>query len=348
MQFVGPGYLWWQQMIETCICGTVVTYCCSTDFFCAKFSKLKQKRWINHKGDAMKRKEKVAMLSIGSNTTLIILKVGAGILSGSVSIVSEAIHSGMDLLASIIAFVSVKISGNPADLEHPYGHGKVENVSGVVEGLLIFLAAGLIIKEAIDKIISPAEIRDTTVAIVVMFVAVIVNIIVSKILYKVAREEDSMALRADALHLKTDVYTSLGVCAGLVLIKLTGFVLLDPIVAIAVALLIIKEAWHLVYTAFQPLMDVTLSDEEVTKIVEMLKSYYPEVINAHKLRTRKSGNMRIIDFHLIVDSKMSVTTAHDLCEEIEVSLEQELKNCDIQIHIEPESHLASTQKSNLW
>lgn len=296
----------------------------------------------------MKRTEKVAMLSIGSNTTLIVLKVVAGILSGSVSIVSEAIHSGMDLLASIIAYLSVRISNNPADPEHPYGHGKVENVSGVVEGLLIFVAAGLIIKEAIDKIITPTEIRDTTIAIAVMFVAVVVNIIVSKILYKVSREEDSMALQADALHLKTDVYTSLGVCVGLLLIKLTGFVLLDPIVAIAVALLIIKEAWHLVYTAFQPLMDVTLSDDELEKIVELLKSYYPEVINAHKLRTRKAGNMRIIDFHLIVESKMSVTAAHDLCEEIEVCLEEELKNCDIQIHIEPESHLASTKKSNLW
>jgi len=165
---------------------------------------------------------------------------------------------------------------------------------------------------------------------------------------KVAREEDSIALKADALHLKTDVYTSLGVAVGLLLIKLTGFVLLDPLVAIAVALLIVKEAWHLVYTAFQPLMDVTLSEEELAKIVDLLRSYYPEVINAHKLRTRKSGNVRIIDFHLIVDSTMSVTVAHDLCEEIEISLEKELMNCDIQIHIEPESHLATTRKSNLW
>jgi cation diffusion facilitator family transporter len=296
----------------------------------------------------MKRTEKVAALSIGSNSTLIVLKIVAGIMSGSVSIVSEAIHSGMDLLASVIAFLSVRISNNPADTEHPYGHGKAENVSGVVEGILIFVAAGLIIKEAIDKIITPTEMKETTVAIVVMFIAVVVNIIVSKILYKVAKEEDSMALQADALHLKTDVYTSLGVAVGLLLIKLTGFVILDPIVAIAVALLIVKEAWHLVYTAFQPLMDVTLSEEELKKIVDLLKSYYPEVINAHKLRTRKSGSVRIIDFHLIVDSSMSVTAAHDLCEEIEIRLEEELKNCDIQIHIEPESHLASTKKSNLW
>jgi cation diffusion facilitator family transporter len=296
----------------------------------------------------MKRKEKTALLSVCSNTTLITLKVVAGILSGSVSIVSEAIHSGMDLLASLIAFTSVKLSNNPADREHPYGHGKIENVSGVIEGILIFIAAFLIIKQAIEKIISPTEMKETTIAIVVMFVAVVVNIVVSKILYKVAKEEDSVALEADALHLKTDVYTSLGVAVGLILIKLTGFVLLDPIVAMAVALLIIKEAWHLVYTAFQPLMDVTLNDDEVEKITNLVKSYSPPVINAHKLRTRKSGNVRIIDFHLIVDDAMSVDTAHVLCEEIEVCIEKELKNCDVQIHVEPESHLASTAKSNLW
>lgn len=296
----------------------------------------------------MKRKEKVAMLSICSNTALIIMKVIAGILSGSVSIVSEAIHSGMDLLASIIAFASVRISNNPADNDHPYGHGKAENVSGVLEGLLIFVAAGMIIKEAIDKIITPTEIHNTTTAIIVMAIAVVVNIIVSKILYKVAKEEDSMALEADALHLKTDVYTSLGVCLGLILIKITGFTLLDPIVAIAVAMLIIKEAWHLVVTAFQPLMDVTLETKELEQIIGLLRSYEPKIINAHKLRTRKSGAIRIIDFHLIVDSTMSVTAAHDLCEEIETGLEGMLANCDIQIHIEPESHLMSTKKANLW
>jgi len=296
----------------------------------------------------MKRKEKVALLSVSSNTTLIILKVVAGILSGSVSIISEAIHSGMDLLASIIAFFSVKLSNNPADKEHPYGHGKIENVSGVIEGILILIAAVLIIAEAIKKIIDPVEMKETTIAIIVMFIAVIVNIIVSRILYKVAKEEESVALEADALHLKTDVYTSLGVCLGLILIRVTGIYILDPMVAICVALLILKESWNLISSAFQPLMDVTLSDDELKRIVRVVQSYAPPVVNAHKLRTRKSGNIRIIDFHLIVDSEMSVTTAHDLCEEIEQCIERNLKNCDVQIHIEPESHLESTTKSNLW
>ena len=183
---------------------------------------------------------------------------------------------------------------------------------------------------------------------IAMFIAVIVNIIVSRILYKVAKEEESVALEADALHLKTDVYTSLGVCLGLILIRVTGIYILDPMVAICVALLILKESWNLISSAFQPLMDVTLSDDELKRIVRVVQSYAPPVVNAHKLRTRKSGNIRIIDFHLIVDSEMSVTTAHDLCEEIEQCIERNLKNCDVQIHIEPESHLESTTKSNLW
>ncbi|HEY5537091.1 MAG TPA: cation diffusion facilitator family transporter, partial [Acetobacterium sp.] len=191
------------------------------------------------------RKSRVALLSIGSNTMLIILKVVAGILSGSVSIISEAIHSSMDLMASCVAFFSVRTSSKPADRDHPYGHGKIENLSGIVEGVLIFIAAGLIIFEAVKKISEPVEIEAAGIAIAVMLTAAVVNFFVSRILYKVGKEEDSMALEADALHLKTDIYTSLGVAAGIILIKLTGILVLDSIVAILVALLIIKEAWVL-------------------------------------------------------------------------------------------------------
>lgn len=191
------------------------------------------------------RRVKVASLSIFSNTTLIIFKIAAGILSGSVSILSEAIHSGMDLIASLVAFFSVRQSSKPADKKHPYGHGKIENISGITEGLLIFIAAALIIKEALKKIFEPVEIEQAAVAIIVMFISAVINYAVSKKLYKVSQEEDSMALEADALHLKTDVYTSIGVGTGILLIKLTGLLILDSIVAVLVALLIIKEAWEL-------------------------------------------------------------------------------------------------------
>ena len=190
------------------------------------------------------RKVKVAFLSIISNTVLIIFKLIAGFLSGSVSIISEAIHSGMDLIASIVAFFSVKMSSKPADKKHPYGHGKIENISALIEGVLIFVAAAMIIIEAIKKMKEPSELENTTIAVMVMFVSALTNFMVSRKLYKVGKEEDSMALEADALHLKTDIYTSLGVGIGILLIKLTGINILDSIVAIIVAFIIIKEAWN--------------------------------------------------------------------------------------------------------
>jgi len=281
------------------------------------------------------RKVSVALLSIASNTTLIILKTVAGMLSGSVSIVSEAIHSSMDLVASIIAFFSVKVSSKPADKEHPYGHGKIENISGVIEGLLILAAAILIIKEAIKKIIEPSEIGETGIGIAVMFISAIVNFIVSRRLYKVAKEEDSVALEADALHLKTDVYTSLGVGGGLLLIKITGLNILDPIVAILVALLIIKESWNLIANAFKPLMDWKLSDGEEEIIHQVIANYNDKIIDFHELRTRKSGNIKYIDFHLTVDKSLTVKESHDLSEKIENDIEKIMSNTSINIHIEP-------------
>ncbi len=284
---------------------------------------------------AWDRKVKIALLSIFSNTMLIILKVIAGILSGSVSIISEAIHSGMDLIASIIAFLSVRSSGQPADREHPYGHGKIENVSGIAEGLLIFIAAGLIIKEAVGKIYHTGEIEQVTVAIVVMLVSSIVNLLVSRKLYKVAREEDSMALEADALHLKTDVYTSMGVAIGLLLIKVTGLLVLDPIVAILVALLIIKEAWELCKNAFDHLLDIKLSDEEEARIKEIIISLSDKIKGFHKLKTRKSGNLKHIDFHIYVERDLTAGEIHELLGSLKKAMSDELGKTRVNIHIDP-------------
>ncbi|HEX3007492.1 MAG TPA: cation diffusion facilitator family transporter, partial [Bacteroidales bacterium] len=172
----------------------------------------------------MNKKTKIARLSVASNTALIAMKVIAGIWSGSVSIISEAIHSLMDLIAAVIAYFSVKVSDNPPDEEHPYGHGKFENVSGVIEAFLILVAAIWIIYEAVHKIIKPTEVDSLGVGVgaVVMIVSGCINFLVSRQLYKVAKETESIALEADALHLKTDVYTSLGVGVGLFLMWLTG------------------------------------------------------------------------------------------------------------------------------
>jgi len=280
-------------------------------------------------------KQKAAFLSVISNLLLIMMKIIAGILSGAVSILSEAIHSTMDLLASCIAFFSVSYSGKPADKKHPYGHGKIENISGIIEGILIFIAAGLIITKAIKKIIQPEPLSETNIAMLVMFISAITNIIISSILYKVAKKEDSIALEADALHLKTDVYTSAGVGAGILLIKLTGLHILDPVIAILVAALIIKEAYHLCLKAFRSLLDEKLPDHEEEAISQVINKYSNEIINYHDLKTRKAGNQRYVELHIVVNPLMTVEESHAICDHIENELNEIMGNISVNIHIEP-------------
>ena len=282
----------------------------------------------------MNSKVKVARLSLLSNAILIIMKLIVGLFTGSVSIISEAIHSTMDLLAAIIAFFSVRISDRPADDTHPYGHGKVENISGVIESLLIFIASVWIIFEAIKKIINPSEIESVGVGFIVMFISAAINFVVSKKLYKVAKEEDSIALEADALHLKADVYTSLGVGSGLFLIWVTGLNFLDPIVAILVAIFILKEAIELLISAFNPLLDVKLSNDEIEIIKDNISKYSSVFCNYHDLKTRKSGRIRYIDLHLVFPENKSIKEAHDICDKIEQNIEQSLKYAEVMIHLE--------------
>lgn len=281
------------------------------------------------------RKVRVALLSIISNATLIIFKIVAGIISGSVSIISEAIHSSMDLLASIIAFFSVKASSKPADDDHPFGHGKIENISGVIEGVLILVASIMIIVQAIKKIYNPRPIENEWVAILVMFISGLVNFIVSTKLYKVGEEEDSMALKADALHLKTDIYTSLGVGIGILLIKITNIHILDSIVAILVAFLIIKEAVELTKNGFDELIDKRLSDEEENEIKDIIERCKSDFIDYHKLKTRKSGNVKHIDFHITLDKNTTVKEAHDIIGDIKKEMNKSIKNSRVTIHIDP-------------
>jgi cation diffusion facilitator family transporter len=280
----------------------------------------------------MNSKVKTARLSIASNTFLIIIKLVVGLMSMSVSILSEAIHSSMDLVAAIIAYFSVRISDRPADNEHPYGHGKFENVSGVIEAVLIFIAAIWIILEAIKKMFHPGPVESLGLGFLVMLISATVNWFVSRRLYKVAKQTDSIALEADALHLKTDVYTSAGVAIGLLLIWLTDLTYLDPVVAIIVAALIIKESFTLLKNAYSPLLDTSLSEHEIKVIEQYLAK---RNIHFHNLKTRKAGHFRFADLHLEMPETMTLKEVHDICDQIEEELKEKLKNLDINIHVEP-------------
>lgn len=276
-----------------------------------------------------------AGLSVLSNTLLILLKLVAGILSGSVSIVAEAIHSGIDLLAALIAFVSLRIAGRPADREHPFGHGKVENVSGTIEAVLIFVAAIFIIYEAINRIIAGAIVEYLGIGIAVMAISVVVNIIVSRHLLRIARDSDSIALEADARHLTADVYTSLGVLAGLVVVQVTGLNILDPIIAIGVSLFIIRAAYNLTRRAFPPLIDIRLPEDEEALIECTISEHMGELVSFHELRTRKAGSERYIELHMMMARDASIERAHSLCDHLEEDIRSKLPHAYVTIHVEP-------------
>jgi cation diffusion facilitator family transporter len=289
-----------------------------------------------------KKKMGVAALSIASNSVLIVFKLVVGIVIGSVAVISEAIHSAMDLAASIIAFFAVRASGRKADERHPYGHGKYENVSGVVEALLIFVAAGWIIYEAIHKLLRPESVEMPVWGVAVMAVSVVLNLIVSRRLFKVGRETDSVALQADAWHLRTDIYTSLGVMLALVVVMIGRFVdsgvnldWVDPAAAILVALLIVKAAIELTWNSARDLLDVSLPQEDVSWIDGFITERWPMVKSFHNLQTRKSGPYRFIDFHLVVEDSMSVAEAHTLGDEIVEAIKARLPETRVLIHVEP-------------
>jgi cation diffusion facilitator family transporter len=279
--------------------------------------------------------ERVALVSVLSNTLLLTLKFGVAFASGSVSILSEGLHSSMDLVASIIAFIAVRVSRKPADHDHPWGHGKAENVSGVAEGLLIFVAAGLIVVEAVKKLFAPHEVTEPLLGVAVMGASAVVNTLVAWLLYRTSKKTGSLALEADALHLKTDVYTSAGVAVGLGLMMATGWPLLDPLAAILVAGLIVKEAWHLVAKSFGPLMDGRLTDAEQRELTVLVDGFVGAGAGYHGMKARRAGHKVFVEFHLTLPGITSLADAHALADRIEAALADHWPDAEATIHMEP-------------
>ena len=289
-----------------------------------------------------KQKTTVALLSIISNTTLTTLKLVTGFLTGSISVLSEAAHSSMDLIASIIAFFAVRISGRRPDVEHPFGHGKVEDISALAEALLIFVAAIWIVIESIHKLANPQPLETVGWGVLVMLFSVVANIIVSQMLFRVGKKTESPALIADAWHLRTDVYTAAGVFTGLTIIWAGGFLFpsvnlkwIDPVAAIGVALLICKAAYQLTSGAIRDLVDTSQPPNELLWLSNYLNSWYPTVRSIHRVRTRKSGPSRFIDLHVVVDPSMTVTDSHDITEKMTTDIKNKYSGTDLTVHIEP-------------
>lgn len=284
---------------------------------------------------------RVALLSVGASVATLVLKFGAYFITGSVGLLSDAAESAVNLTAALVAFAAISIADRPPDENHTYGHDKAEYFSSGAEGTLILVAAGGIIYAAVQRILNPMPLENLGVGAVLAVVASVINLGVSRIMLRVAREHDSIALEADAQHLMSDVWTSVGVVGGVILVQITGWQLLDPLLAIAVAINILVVGVGLLRRSTAGLMDLTLPAEEVAIIQEAIVHVVGEETPYHALRTRKSGSRRFIDLHLLLPGRTSVQEAHNIVGGIEAEIEQRLSNTIITIHVEPREDVAS-------
>lgn len=286
----------------------------------------------------MTPKSRAAALSIASNAILIALKLAAGAITGSIAIITEAVHSLIDLVASVIAFISVRKADVPADEEHPYGHEKVENLAAAIEGILILLGAAVIVFEASHRLVVGSAVESLGVGIAVMAVSVVANLLVSTHLYRRARATDSPALEGDAAHLRTDAMTSAGVLVGLGIVQVTGIAAFDSITALLVAVAIVWAGLSIIRRSSGVLIDEALPEAELDRIeTAIAAARTPEVAGYHKLRARRAGSRRHIDFHVQYRSGTSLERAHELAHEMRAEIEAEVPQADVLIHVEPET-----------
>lgn len=276
-----------------------------------------------------------AKLSLAVVVALIVLKVAVGVITGSISVLAQAVDSFLDLFAITITFFAVVVATRPADEEHPFGHGKVENIAAVMQAVLIFAAGGLIIYSAIRRIITGATLELTEAGIGVMLVSIVVSIFLSRYLLKVSRTADSVALEANAHIIAADVYSAAGVLVGLIIIRITNFTIIDPIIALLVSLVIFKSAYEVLRKSFGGLIDVKLPEAEVNIIRAAIMEHIGELVDFHALRTRKAGRQRYVDLHLVMPRNISIEKAHQMCDHLEKDIKSKLQHASVVIHVEP-------------
>lgn len=284
------------------------------------------------------RKTRAAAISIASNATLIVLKLVAGAITGSIAVITEAIHSGIDLMASMVAYFSVRKADEPPDESHPYGHEKVENVAAGIEGLLIIVGAGIIVFEAVRRLVDQTEVEKLGFGIAVIGFSVVANTVVSTYLYRQARLTDSPALEGDAAHLRTDAFTSAGVLLALVLVETTGVAELDAITALVVAVAIVWSGVQILSRSSRVLVDEALPEEELAAVRAAIAEFgSDEVVGFHKLRARRAGSRRYVDLHVQFRAGTTLERAHELAHELQREIRVRVRGADVLIHLEPEA-----------
>ncbi len=285
-------------------------------------------------------KASAAAVSIASNTTLILLKVGAGTVTGSVALLTEALHSLVDLIASVVAFFSVRKADEPADADHPYGHDKIENMAAAIEGMLILVGAGVIVLEAVRRLVQGGEIDHLGLGLGVIALSILVNLIVSGWLFRKASQTGSPALHADAEHLRTDMVSSIGVLVGLTLVLITDAQWIDPVVAILVAGWISLAGLNILRGASRVLVDEALPQHELDAICEEVNAFYGQGVRGfHALRARQAGARRYVDLHVQFAEGTTLEDAHRTSHDLQDAIRARLGGADVLIHLEPEDRV---------
>ncbi len=278
---------------------------------------------------------KFAWLSILAALMTIGLKTSAYFFTGSIGLLSDALESVVNLVAAVVALIAISVATRPPDDEHMYGHGKAEYFSSGVEGTLIVLAALSIIVTSVQRLFNPQPVEDVEIGLVISLLASALNFGVAQILFRMGRTYRSITLEADAKHLMTDVWTSVGVIFGVLIVALTQYYWLDAVVAMLVAVHILLEGQKLVRRSLMGLMDTSLPPEDITRIEEILARFAERGITTHALRSRQAGARRFVSVHVLVPDDWTVRQGHDVLEEIEAAVQQEFEMMSVFTHLEP-------------
>ena len=274
--------------------------------------------------------------AVGLGVIILGLKLAAYWLTGSVALLSDALESVVNVVAASAALIAIRAAAQPPDANHPFGHSKIEYLSAVLEGILIVLAALLIGERAWERLQTPSPLSGLGWAALIALAASALNAGLAAFLLRVGRRERSPALVADGLHLWTDVVTSVGVLLGIGLAWLTGWWVLDPLLALLVALNILRVGWRLLRDSVGGLIDESLPDAEVERLQRVIEQVMTGALEVHDLRTRQAGRQTFVTFHLVVPSAMPVTQAHDICDRLESAIHKALPGSFTTIHVEPE------------
>ncbi len=284
------------------------------------------------------KKLRTALLSITVAIALIIIKLVFGVITNSVSILASAVDSFLDLSASSVNYFSIRKSEKPADHDHRFGHGKAEGLAGLFQCFVIGVSSIYLIYLSVWRLLNGGNLQALDLGIIVIVFSIIVSLLLARYIRRVAKETESIALKADSLHYQFDVYTNIGIVIALTIIKFTDLNLIDPIISIVIAVLIIWSAKDIVMQSLNILMDKELPEEVVTQIEETIMNHSLDVRSFHKLRTRNAGSVKFIEFHVVLNHELTFVKSHELAEDIIKEIEAVIPNSEVTVHVDPDKH----------